>query len=96
MADLRIVLEIVVSHLNGIADYGFAFDGQPVATSGGKGIFKAVPDRKKLLEWVMIGDPGATMKVEILRNGAAIYTRDASTIPPPLGKAYDAFMIDVR
>ncbi len=95
MEDLRIILEVAVSDRHDIAAYGFAFDGKPVAMSGGKGVFKAFPDRKKLLEWVMLGEAGGTMKVEVLRDGVAIYTRDASTIPPPLAKGYDAFLVEV-
>jgi hypothetical protein len=39
----------------------------------------------------MRGDPGGTMKVELLRDGVVIRSRSASRIPPSLDKAIDHF-----
>ena len=86
-------LEIKVSNRQGINGYGFAFDGVPVPMSDGKGEFRAVKGEARRLEWVMRGNPGSTMKVEVLRDGAALYTREKSTIVPPFGTGLDAFQI---
>lgn len=75
--------------------YSFAFDGVPVPMRGGRGAFFAQPDEKKLLKWVMLGDPGATMKVTVTRDGKTVKERAKSTITPPLGKGFDALEIEV-
>ena len=43
----------------------------------------------------MEGNPGATMKVSVTRDGKIIRYRPASTIPAPLKKAWDRFDIEV-
>ena len=88
-------LEIKVSARDGINGYGFAYDGVPVPMSAGKGKFPAVKGKPGRLEWLMRGNPGGTMKVEVLRDGTAIHTREKSTIVPPFGTGLDAFEINI-
>jgi metacaspase-1 len=91
----EVELEIRVSGKDGIRLYGFAYAGSPVGMSGDRGIFRAVRNERRLLEWVMVGDPGGKMKVEVLRDGTPIETRESSEIVPPEIEGYDAFEIDV-
>jgi hypothetical protein len=88
-------LAIKVSDRTGVKKYGFAYDGAPVAMSGGTGKFFVTPHDKKLLEWVMVGDPDGFMKVTVSRNGETIAERAKSTIPKPEIKGYDALEIEV-
>lgn len=90
-----IELRVKVSDKDGIRAYGFAFDGVAVPMSRGEGRFFAPAGQKKLLEWVMVGNPGGSMKVTVTRDGNVVAQRDKSTIPPPLGKGYDALEIEV-
>src|SRR4051812_10667019 len=103
--DNKIELVVQVSDKNGIAQYGFAFDADsvspnnpvsPVLMNFGKGKFYATPGVPGRLIWGMRGESGATMKVEVLRNGVAIKTRPASEIPPPLKAAVDYFNLTVN
>jgi hypothetical protein len=90
----EVELEVRVSVTDAsIRSYGFAYGGTPVGMSGGRGAFKAVKNKKQLLEWVMVGDPGGKMKVEVLRDGEVIKTRESSEIVPPEIQGYDAFEI---
>ena len=91
----RIKLSIRATDKKGIRTSGFAYNGITVRMSGGKGSFEAEPNVTRLLEWAMVGDPGGSMKVEVLREGAAIYTREKSEIVQPYSKAVDAFEIKV-
>ena len=88
-------LKVKVSDRAGVRSYGFAFDGAPVPMSNAQGTFLAPAGKKKLLEWVMRGDPGGTMKVVVSRDGTTIEERAKSTIEPPFGEGYDAFEIEV-
>jgi hypothetical protein len=89
----KIQLVVSVSEKDGVKGYGFAYAGVPVPMNLGKGKFFAVKDKAGLLEWGMIGNPGGTMKVEVLRDGTAIKTRNKSEIVPPFDKGFDAFEI---
>jgi hypothetical protein len=89
----EIELEVRVSGEDGVRSYGFAYEGVPVGMSADRGRFRATKNRKGLLEWVMLGDPGGKMKVEVLREGTAIKTRESSEIVPPEIEGYDAFEI---
>lgn len=89
-----IELRVKVSEKDGIRQYGFSIDGAPVPMTGGQGKIHAPPGVKKLLEWVMVGNPGGSMKVTVTRDGTTVKERK-STIPPPFGKGYDAFEIEV-
>lgn len=93
--DDKVELVVKVSEKNGVKGYGFAYDGQAVPMSQGKGKFRAPKNQTKRLEWVMIGNPGGTMKVEVLRGTTVIQSRAASQIVPPLGEGLDAFNITV-
>lgn len=86
-------LRVKVSDKVGVRAYGFAFDGVPVVMQSGRGRFFAPKREAKLLEWVMIGDPGGAMRVSVTRDGTAVQEREASTIAPPFAKGYDAFEI---
>lgn len=88
-------LQVAVSELSGVRAYGFAYNGVAVPLHNGKGAFFARPNVEKLLEWVMVGDPGGTMKVVVSRGGQPIRTREKSTIAPPLGEGYDFFRLTV-
>jgi hypothetical protein len=79
----------------GVKAYGFAYDRVPVPMTNGQGKFWAVREQLKLLEWVMVGDPGGTMKVTVTQGTIVVDQRDASTIPPGFSKGYDAFEIQV-
>ncbi len=92
--DETITLTVSVSDRSGgMKMYGFAFQSVPVAMSNHKGNFSVVPGEKGLLKWVMIGDPGSTMKVTVKRGDDVIAERNESKIEPPLGKAFDALLI---
>ena len=87
-------LTVTVSDRPGVAAYSFAFGGAPVPISHDTGTFKAIPGSKALLEWVMIGSPGGTMKVDVTReDGTVVATRERSLIVPPYGEGYDALEI---
>lgn len=89
-------LTIKVSDRDRIKGYGFAYDRSPVPINGGRGKFFAVLGAKnKLLEWVMIGDPGGSMKVTVTRGAVTVDERKKSTIPNGYNKGYDAFNIEV-
>lgn len=90
-----IELKVKVSERTGVKAYGFAFAGAPVPMSQGQGKFFTTPSGEKLLEWVMVGDPGGTMKVTVTRDGTKVKEREKSTIPPPGTEGYDAFKIRV-
>lgn len=90
-----IELLVEVSDKNGIKGYGFAFVGVPVPMKSGKGVFHAPAGKKKLLEWVMVGEPNGYMKVTVTRGGAVVKERAKSTIPAPEREGYDAFEIEV-
>ena len=94
-ADNSIELLVGVTDRDGVNAYGFAWGGAPVPMKGGKGKFFASPGVTKLLEWVMVGDPGGTMHVTVTRDGATVEEREKSTISPPGTKDYDAFEIKV-
>ncbi|WP_430424663.1 hypothetical protein [Phenylobacterium sp.] len=91
--DDGVELSIEVSDLHGVDSYSFSFDGVPVPMSGGRGIFFASPTVEKLLEWVMLGNPGGYMKVVVKRGETVLRQRDTSTIAPPYGEGYDAFKL---
>lgn len=93
--DAGIELKIKVSERNGVQRYGFAYDGVAVPMRNGAGTFFATKDKEALLEWVMEGLPGGTMKVSVTRNGTAVKERDKSTIPAPYARGYDAFKLKV-
>jgi hypothetical protein len=93
--DSAVQLDVAVADRAGVKAYGFAFDGAPVPMSQGKGKFSAQSGQKKFLEWVMIGDPGGTMKVTVSRDGQAVKEREKSTIPDSGSKGYDAFEIEM-
>ena len=92
-SDSSVELLITVSDKSDIRAYGFAYDGVPVSMSGGKGKFHAETGVMKLLEWVMVGEPGGTMKVVVTNGDTVVASRDKSTITPPYAKGYDAFEI---
>ena len=94
-ADNEVELQIKVSEKSGVKAYGFAYDGKAVIMNRGTGKFKAIKNQTKLLEWGMLGDPGGTMKVEVLRDKTAICTRAKSKIVPPFEQGLDAFEIKV-
>jgi hypothetical protein len=91
--DDGVEMQIEVSDRNGVNAYGFAYAGAPVPMSGGKGVFFASPTVEKLLEWVMVGNPGGYMKVVVKRGQTIVRQRDKSTIAPPYGEGYDAFKL---
>jgi hypothetical protein len=100
----EIELKVQVSNKDGITQYGFAFDhdsGSPdneiefVLMNGGKGKFHPKPGVPGRLIWGMRGNPGGTMKVEVLKGSTVIRKREASKIPPPLNKAVDYFEITI-
>ena len=80
---------------NTVKAYGFSYDGWPVALRNNIGTFPVIPGEEKLLEWVMVGDGGATMKVTVTRNGKLVKERAESKIPLGYSKGYDAFQIKV-
>jgi len=88
-------LHIKVSEKSNILTYGFTYGGVVVPIHNDEGKFFATPDTEQFLAWVMIGDPGGTMKVEVTRNERVLYNRPRSRIPPPLTKGYDRFRIKV-
>jgi hypothetical protein len=92
-ADAIIEMQIEVSEKNGIRGYGFSFDGDAVVMSDGKGEFSIPKNQTKFLKWVMIGDPGSTMKVVVSRDGTAKYTREKSPIIAPFSEGRDEFRI---
>lgn len=92
-AGVQVALSIAVSNLDGVKVYSFAYDGVPVPLSGGKGSFYAIEGQKKLLEWIMSGEGGGTMKVVVTNGAAVIAQRDKSTITLPGPNGYDAFEI---
>jgi hypothetical protein len=89
----EVELKVRVSGEDGIRSYGFAYEGVPIGMSHDQGTFRATQNRKGLLEWIMVGDPGGKMKVEVLRDGTAVKTRESSEIVPPEIEGYDAFEI---
>ncbi|MDB5721111.1 MAG: hypothetical protein JWP15_1729 [Alphaproteobacteria bacterium] len=101
----RIELTVRVSNNNsGVKQYGFAFDQdskspdnpvEPVLMGLCKGTFHTRPGVIGRLVWAMRGDPGGTMKVELVRDGVVIKARAASRIPPRHNKAIDHFDIMV-
>ena len=97
-ADGAVEMQVKVSDKAGIQAYGFAYSGVAVPMKSGSGkFFASATDQNNLLEWVMIGDPGGTMKVVVTRvgDGGPVAERDTSTIPPPKTKGYDALQIVV-
>ena len=97
-ADGAVEMQAKVSDKAGIDAYGFAYGGVAVPMKNGSGkFFASATDESNLLEWVMIGDPGGTMKVVVTRisDGGTVAERDTSTIPPPKTKGYDALQIIV-
>ena len=89
----RLELVVKVTGKSGIEAYGFAFAGAPVVMSGGEGAFFATRGDKRLLEWVMVGQPGGHMKVTVENGEQTVAERDESTIPAGFGKGYDALDI---
>lgn len=85
--------QIEVSVKNGVDMFGFSFAGTPVLMSHNRGWFNGQIGRKGLLEWVMVGQPGGSMKVTVSDGGKVVAERTASTILPPHAEGYDALEI---
>jgi len=101
MSDV-VELKIKVSEKDGIKAYAFAYDADriapenpviPVLMNLGVGTFTVKRGEPGRLIWGMRGDPGGTMKVELMRDGTAIQTREKSTIPPGETRGIDYFDI---
>ena len=90
---MTISLKVKVSNKVGIFDYTFFFGGTHVDMREDEGTIGAPEGVETELRWWMTGNPGGGMKVEVLRGGSVLYSRDPSDIPPDAAGATDAFYI---
>ncbi|MEP9361225.1 hypothetical protein [Sphingomonas sp. KR3-1] len=97
-----IELKVKVSDKDRIKAYSFAYDADrvssenpvlPIIMNNGSGAFQVRPGEPGRLIWGMRGDEGGSMKVELLRDGTVIQSREKSTIPPGETRAIDFFDI---
>lgn len=86
-------LQVKISGKSGVEAFGFSYAGTPVLMSQNQGVFNAKIGRKALLEWVMVGQPGGSMKVTVSDGSIVVAERVKSEILPPYAEGYDALEI---
>lgn len=94
-ADPALTRVVKVTNRKKVKQYGFAFDRVQVPIkTGGVGTFQAVAGETKLLEWIMIGDPGGSMTVALYDvNGNELDRHEPSSMPDDDTRGYDAFEV---
>ncbi|MBV9884252.1 MAG: hypothetical protein JO276_14675 [Sphingomonadaceae bacterium] len=88
-------LDVVVSSKANISGYHMVFRGTGVDMEDDRGeITHPGGGAQHYLEWSMLGEPGGSMKVQVLRkNGDVVAARNASKIPNGAPVGYDRIKV---
>ncbi len=88
-------LLVRVSKQNGISGYQFFFLDAPVPMAMNQGVIHAPEGPANRLSWIMIGEPGGWMKVEVLHDDDVVMARNHSAIPNSASGGDDSLPIQV-
>lgn len=86
-------LKIVVSKQQGVSTYSFRFKGSNVPMSGDEGFIDADEGDPRYLLWVMTGQPGGSMKVEVFNADGSLHTKREESTLSQQGSGFDRLLI---
>ena len=91
MAD--VMLEEKVDKQSGIKGYAMHYRGQIVPMTNDVGQIFWDEAKTEWLAWDMVGDPGGSMRVQVLRGETLISVRKSSKLPMSKGAGFDEIPI---